>query len=253
MKHFFTYLLVALLPSLAAAQIVNIEEQRITGTSDSVHWYGNLRFGANFVKVQDHVLQLNTAAQIEYKQGKSLFLFLMDGRFLRAGGKQFNNAGFAHLRYNRKLTDPVSMEFFAQAQYNRLLLIELRVLGGAGLRYRLFKDASGKNRIYAGTAYLYEKNQFTDETPERNWHRLSTYLSFTFRPWQGVTLANTTYFQPQLADWANYRFSTETRLDMPLGKKLSFFTDFSLQTDNALPSDAPEVTYIWQNGLTFKF
>ena len=253
MKQIAFYLLLVLFPAMLPAQIVNIEEQRITGTNDSVHWYGHLRFGASLVKVQEEVLQLNTAAQVEHKQGKSLLLLLVDGRFLRAGGKEFNNAGFAHLRYNHKLTDPLSVEVFAQAQFNKLLFIELRALAGSGLRYRIFKDATGKNRVYFGAAYLFEHNRFTDETDDRNWHRLSSYLSFTFRPWQGVTLVSTTYFQPQLADWSNHRFATEWRLDMPLGKKLSFFTDFTLQTDKALPLDAPISTYAWLNGLTFKF
>lgn len=252
MRH-FTIFLLAFLPSLLCAQIVNIEEQRITGTSDSVHWYGSLRFGANLVKVQEQILQLNATAQVEYKKNKSLLLLLMDGRFLRAGGKDFNNAGFSHLRYNHKLTDPLSTEVFAQAQFNKLLYIELRALGGGGLRYRIYKGDAGKNRVYFGTAYLYEHNEFTDFTDDRNWHRLSNYLSFTFRPWEGVKLVGTTYFQPQLTDWSNYRFATECRLDTPLGKKLSFFTDFSLQTDKALPRDAPIVTYTWLNGINLKF
>ncbi|MCC6724697.1 MAG: DUF481 domain-containing protein [Saprospiraceae bacterium] len=252
MKRLAVFLLWGM-PMLLLAQIVNIEEQRITGTSDSVHWYGHLRLGANLVKVQEEVLQLNANAQVEHKMGKSLFLLLTDARFLRAGGKDFNNAGFAHLRYNRKLTDPLSAEVFTQAQYNRLLLIELRALVGAGLRYRLYKSQSGKSRIYCGAAYLYEENQFTDATGDRQWHRLSGYLSFTFRPWTGVTLVSTTYFQPKVTYWANYRLATEWRLDTPLGKKLSFFTDFSLQTDKALPVDAPVSNYTWQNGLTYKF
>lgn len=253
MRESLSCLLLLLLPMLGVAQIVNIEEQRIMGTNDSTHWYGTVRFGANISKVKEQVLQFNTSAQVEYKVDRNLLLFLLDGHFLSAGGKQFNNAGFAHLRYNRKLTDALSLEFFAQAQFNRLLLIELRALGGSGLRYRLYKDASGKNRVYVGSAYLFEHNSFTDETADRNWHRLSNYLSFTFRPWHGVTLVSTTYFQPQIIDWSNYRFSTEVRLDTPLGKKLSFFTDFSLQTDKALPDDAPDVTYTWQNGIAFKF
>ncbi len=252
MKRLAVFTLIVL-PLLLSAQIVNIEEQRITGTNDSVHWYGHLRLGANFVKVQESIMQLNANAQVEHKMGKSLLLFLMDARFLRAGGTDFNNAGFAHLRYNRKLTDLLSMEFFAQAQYNRLLLVELRALGGGGLRYRLFKSASGKDRVYVGAAYLYEHNQFTDETGDRDWHRLSGYISFTFRPWAGVTLVSTTYFQPKITYWANHRFATEARLDTPLGKKLSFFTDFSLQTDKALPTDAPVSNYAWQNGLTYRF
>lgn len=235
------------------AQIINIEEQRITGTNDSTRWYGQLRVGATLMKVQDQLLQLNTAAQVEFKQKRSLLLFLLDTKFLRAGGQDFNNAGFAHLRYNHRLTDPLSLEFFAQAQYNRLLFIERRSLAGMGLRYRLLKSADGQNRVYGGLAYLFEHNRFTDATDDRQWHRLSSYLSFTFRPWEGVKLVSTTYFQPQLKDWANHRFATEWRLDMPLGKKLSFSTDFTYGIDKALPAGAPLSTYTWINGLVFKF
>lgn len=252
MKHLLTATCI-FAPIFLFSQIVNIEEQRITGTNDSVRWYGHANLGATLVKVQEEILQLNAAAQVEYKKNKGLFLLLLDGRFLRAGGKDFNNAGFAHLRFNRKITDPVSAEVFTQVQYNKLLFIELRALAGGGLRYRLFKDAAGKNRIYAGAAYLYEHNSFTDETQDRYWHRLSNYLSFTFRPWQGVKLSSTTYFQPEICDWSNYRFSTEWRLDTPLGKKLSFFTDFSFGIDKALPTDAPTEFYTWLNGLTFRF
>jgi Protein of unknown function, DUF481 len=252
-RRHFAVAIAMLTHLLLAAQIVNIEEQRITGTNDSVHWYGHLRLGANLVKVQEEVLQLNANAQVEHKMGKNMLLLLTDARFLRAGGKDFNNAGFVHLRYNRKLADPLSVEVFTQAQFNRLLYVKLRALVGAGLRYRVLKSASGKNRAYIGAAYLYEQNQFTDATEDRNWHRLSGYFSFTLRPWQGVTLVSTTYFQPKITYWENHRFATEWRLDTPLGKKLSFFTDFSLQTDKALPIDAPATNYAWQNGLTYRF
>ena len=44
MKTILTILL--LFPVLAFSQIVNIEEQRISGTNDSTAWYGYVRLGA---------------------------------------------------------------------------------------------------------------------------------------------------------------------------------------------------------------
>jgi hypothetical protein len=245
-------LILFLLPVLSVAQIVNIEERRITGTNDTTNWYGFVRFGANLVKVKDQVLQINATGQVQYKKDRGMILLLLDGKFLRAGNQDFNNAGFSHLRYNYKITDPLVFEAFAQAQYNKLLLIELRALAGSGLRFRLFKDESGKNRIYAGTAYLFEHNRFTEITAEENWHRWSNYLSFTFRPWENVKLINTTYYQPQIGDFKNYRFSSETRLDVPLGKKLSFSIDFTYSIDQSLPDTAPVSTYAWLNSLTWR-
>lgn len=235
------------------AQIVNIEERRIMGTNDTTNWYGFLRFGANLSKVKDDIFQFNSTGQVQYKKERTLTLLLLDARFLRAGEQDFNRSGFAHLRYNREISSPLVFEAYGQAQFNRLLLIESRLLAGSGVRHRLLKSGDGQQRIYSGLAILYEKNQFLENLGEQEWWRLSSYVSFTFRPWEGVKLVGTTYFQPQIDDFENYRMSSEWRLDTPLGKKLSFYTDFSISIDQSLPEDAPTTTYAWLNGLTWKF
>ena len=235
------------------AQIVNIEERRITGTNDSTYWYGSIRLGANITKVRDQILSFNGTAHVQYKKGKSLTLLLLDGRFLRAGNQDFNEKAFSHLRYNYKITDQIITEAYVQAQFNRLLLIEFRALAGAGLRFRLLKSKDGRQRIYSGLAYLYEQNQFLEGISDQSWHRMSSYISFTFRPSKGVKLINTTYFQPALSDFSSYRFSTEWRLDSPITSKLNFFTDFALTSDHSLPEDAPRTIYTWLNGLAYKF
>ncbi len=241
-----------LLPSGLYAQVVNIEDQRIKGTSDSVHWYGQFELSGNLAKVKEQVLQINATAQIEYKKNRSLALFLLDGDFLRAGKKDFNNAGFVHLRYNHDLTQKLTWEAYTQAQFNKLLLIRQRTLAGSGLRARVWKDKPGKNRIYLGLAYLYEINQFLEGNESRNWHRLSSYFSATLRPWDGALLVTTTYFQPQVSHFENYRLSSEWKLVLPLHKKLTYTTAFIWGKDRSLPSDAPKTTYSWTNGLALE-
>jgi hypothetical protein len=240
-------------PKTCLAQIVNIEERRITGTNDTTDWYGFFRLGASLTRVQDDIMQFNSTGQIQYKHNRSLTLLLLDARFLRAGEQDFNRVGFAHLRYNYKISDPLVFEAYGQAQYNKLLLIKLRALTGSGLRYRWLKSSDGQQRIYSGLAALFEHNQFLQELGEQNWWRLSSYVSFTFYPWEGVKFVGTTYFQPQVDDWENYRLSSEWRLDMPLGKKLSFTTDFTYSVDQSLPADAPTSTFSWINSFTFRF
>ncbi len=259
MKAYFpivrAFCLLALLFSqnYLSAQVVNIEERRIAGTNDSTNWYGHVKLGANFSKVKDDILQFNSTGQVQYKSGRHLTLLLLNARFLRAGDRDFNRSGFSHLRYNRKFTSKLVWEAYGQAQFNKLLLIELRALAGSGMRYRLLKSKDGKQRIYTGVALLFEHNQFLENLDDEDWWRLSSYVSFTFRPWDGVKIVNTTYFQPQIDDFENYRMSSEWRLDFPLSKHLSFNTDFTISLDHSLPSDAPENTYAWLNGLTFRF
>ncbi len=251
-KLLFLFFLFIVLPE-SDAQIVNIEDRRIKSTNDSTNWYGNVQIGATFYKVRDQVLQLNGTGHVQYKHEKSLFLLLVDGSFLRAGDQDFDEKAFAHFRYNYDLSERLVAEAYTQAQYNKLLLINLRALFGAGVRYRILKSENGQQRIYGGLAYLFEHNDFLEEHGSTNWNRLSTYLSLTLRMKNGAKVVSTTYFQPQFSDFSNNRFSTETRLDSPLSTKLFFHTAFSLSMDQALPVDAPTTTYRWSNGLTYRF
>ena len=234
-------------------QIVNIEDRRIKGTNDTTNWYGFVSIGATVAKIQDDIFQFNATGQLQYKQPKSLTLLLLDARSLRAGDQDFTRSGFAHLRYNRDLSQRLVWEAYGQIQANKLLLIEQRSLAGTGLRYRFFKSDDGRDRLYVGLAGLYEKNRFLENMGEASWWRVSSYLSLTLHPWEGVTLIGTTYFQPQVDDWENYRFSSEWRLNTPLGKRLNFSSTFSYSVDQSLPETAPVSTYTWVNGLTYRF
>lgn len=252
-KYLILFLLFACGHQMLFGQIVNIEERRIHGAADSVYWYGSLRLGANVSKVVDQIFRFNTTGHVQYKKGRSRTLMLLDGNFLRAGKKDFNETAFAHLRFNLQIKEPIEWEAFVQTQYNKLLLIELRSLIGSGLRFRLLKDQSQKNVAYLGLAYLFEYNQFLEGFGDSDLHRLSTYVSFSLHPWEGVKLVNTTYYQPAFNDFNNYRLATEWRLDTPLGKKLTFFTDLTFKADYSLPTGVPRNTYAWLNGLAFKF
>lgn len=235
------------------AQIVNIEEMRITGTNDSLRWYGALKGSFALAKVRDQTILLHAESRVQYKYRRHVWLLLLNANLLKAGGKDFSNAAFAHLRYNYKLLNPLSLEVYAQQQTNRLLLIKSRTLFGIGLRQRFFLSYKQNSRLYLGSAWLYEQNYFTENYPNRHWHRWSNYVSVTLRRQKtGIVLQGTTYWQPSFADFRNYRFSTEWSLELPIGKHLRFSTDFAYSLDRGLPDAAPPGIYNWQNGLVWR-
>ena len=235
------------------AQIVNIEEMRITGTNDSLRWYGMLKGSFAMAKVKEKTILLHGESRVQYKHRRNVWLLLLNADFLNAGGKDFKNAAFAHLRYNYKLLDALSLEVYAQQQTNRLLLIKNRSLFGTGLRQRFFINYKQNSRLYLGSAWLYEQNYFTENYGSRHWHRWSNYVSITLRRAKtGAVLQGTTYWQPAFADFRNHRFSTEWSLELPIGKHLRFSTDFSYTVDRGLPEAAPLETYNWLNGLVWR-
>ncbi len=236
----------------ATAQIVNIEEQRITGTRDSVHWYGSLRGNASLVQVQKQSLQLQIQGKVQYKDKRNLTLLLLNLNLLRADKQDFARQAFAHLRYNYKISDTWIWEAFTQVQTSPIQLLQQRNLVGTGIRYRLLKSKDGRQRMYLGAALVGEQNEFTGDETKQTRYRSSNYLSMTFRPSKLVTLITTTYWQPVLGLIKNYRLSSEWALKVDISKKLAFTVDFDYSIDKNLPLGAPNETFAWRNGVLWQ-
>jgi hypothetical protein len=234
------------------AQVVNIEEQRITGTNDSTNWYGHLRGGLSLVKVQEQSLHLNGNVKVQYKSDPHLVLLLLNVNLLRAGNQDFARQAFAHLRHNYKLSETWTWEAFTQVQTSPIQLLERRTLFGTGARWRALKSKDGRQRIYLGAAWLWEQNHFTEPLGSSSWHRSSNYISTTFRPNKKMMVIQTTYWQPVVGYIRNYRLSSDWLLKIELTKKLAFTLDFEYSIDKNLPPGAPNETFIWRNGLSLQ-
>lgn len=234
------------------AQIVNIEEQRIYGTNDSIHWYGSLKAAFNFTKVKDAVYQWQVDSRVQYKNKRHLTLLLLNYSLLQAGNDDFVNSAFAHLRYNYKLTDPLVFEAYGQLQSNRLILIKSRTLLGSGLRYRFFLDSNKRSRLYLGASCMWENNDFLEGGGQQTWYRLGSYVSVSLRFKNNIAFVGTNYWQPVIGMIKNNRLLSDWTLLLPVTKRLIFSLDFTYTRETGLPDGAPPYTVTWRNGLTWK-
>lgn len=250
MKVLFIILLLLIVRSeKIAGQIVNIEEQRITRTNDSVHWYGSLKTAFSFSRVQEPALQWSVESHVQYKKDKHLALLLLSYNLVKAGNEDYVNSAFAHLRYNYKLTNPLVLEGFTQLQTNKLLYIQTRLLFGTGLRRRFFLSSDERNRLYIGASCMWEQNNFVGESDLQSWYRFNSYISATFRFGKKFILTNTNYWQPVIGTIKNYRFLSDWTMILPITKRLGFTLDFTYTKEIGLPVDAPSYTIFWKNGL----
>lgn len=250
MKHLFLFLCLHC-TTVLLAQVVNIEDQRIKGTQDSVRWYGHLRGSGALSKVQEKSLQFSADAKVQYKYKPNMVLLLLNVNFLSAGNSDFARQAFAHLRYNYKLSETWTWEAFTQIQTSPLQLLEQRNLVGSGARFRLLKSRDGRQRIYLGAAWLWENNRFSEGQGQNSWNRSSNYLTTTFRPNPSLVLVQTTYWQPVIGYIRNYRLSSEWALNIRLGKHIAYTLEFAYSVDKNLPPGGAAETYSWRNGLTF--
>ncbi|WP_238750545.1 DUF481 domain-containing protein [Neolewinella maritima] len=234
------------------AQIVNIEDQR--RGFDTLGWYGQLDLGGNLTRNQNTVLSLNGNLRVDRKGKRQALLGLADYRLVQVSGANALNAGFAHLRYARYLSDKWRWEAFTQVQYNEQLRLGLRTLIGTGPRLKLL--AKQDDRIYVGLLYMYEYDQVAEGTITYRDHRLSAYVSFSVFPLKNLALTNTTYYQPVIPDFRLPRLSSITALTLGLTDRLAFNTKYSITHDELLVQgleDVPATSYQWTNGLRYTF
>lgn len=235
----------------AQAQIVNIERRRIA--TDTSGWFGQANISFSGSKNTVSVLSLASGLLVEYKtkSGKDLWLIIGDLTLISADKQKFSNAGFAHLRYNRKFGEAVRWEIFTQLQYNSLTHIEHRFLAGSGPRFKLtqYEDA----KFYLGIAYMFEQEKLTNPRIFKQDHRISSYFSFTLSPEEKVSFISTLYVQPLLKQFEDYRISNETALTLGITEKLDLSAIFRYSYDSFPPEDVPKSIFSFANSLLVKF
>jgi hypothetical protein len=249
-----TTLLVFLFFFLAApmlhSQIVNIESARMQ--SDTVGWMGKAGASFSLQKNAEQITYINLGAQLQYKTEKDLWLILADYGFLKAGHSKFIANSFAHLRYNRKLSKLIRWEVFVQAQNNDVTKIDARYLAGTGPR---FKICSTKVfRLYAASLFMYEyEKELTSPAVFHHDVRNSSYISFTIVPNNIVEIISTTFYQPLLKEFRDYRILNQALLKLKTGKRFEVTFLWNYLYDPFPAGDAPKTTYTFAMGVDLNF
>lgn len=233
--------------SVVFSQIVNIENKRLS--SDTTGWDGTIEAGFDVNQNNALFMSASAKAQVQHKWKKDIILGVANWRFTNGGTSRFVNDGMVHLRYNHKFNKWFRWEVFSQVQYNELLNLRLRVLGGTGPRFKLLN----KNwmSLYASSLYMFEyENLAVDDTLEFN-HRMSSYISWTIDPNSNFSFIATTYFQPKLTDWSDFRISANYTLRFRAFKRLAFKIEFSFLYDTRPPSTIRDFVFQGNTGVVF--
>jgi hypothetical protein len=179
-------------------------------------------------------------------------LFKNDIIFQKISGERFENGGIQHLRYNNKLTERVALELFAQTQYNKVSKIDFRGLLGIGPRFKL--SGSENYKFYLGTLVMYEHEELDDGvTPIQRNVRGSTYLSFSLYPTSNISFISTTYYQPKLFTFSDYRISSQSSFRVGLYKNFDLILRYTFTYDAVPAFEIPNSQYDFTTGISYSF
>ncbi|WP_026755248.1 DUF481 domain-containing protein [Sediminibacter sp. Hel_I_10] len=234
------------------SQVINVESLR--KSADSSKWSGSASLDVSLIKNTNDIFRIANKAHIQYNDKTNLWLFINDLNFQKIEGNSLVNRGTQHLRYNRKLGERLKWEVFGQAQYDAISEIDFRGLLGTGPRFKL--SQSDNYRFYLGTLFMYEYEEASNiiEDRIRRDFRASTYLSFSLYPSPTISIVSTSYYQPRLDKFGDYRLSSNTSVLFTILDNLAFKVNFNFNYD-AYPvsTNIPNTQYELTNGILYSF
>ena len=248
-KILFLFFVTFLVKS-AEAQIVNVESLR--RVSDTSKWSGSASLDVGLIKNTNSIFRITNRMRLQYNTDKNLYLFINDINLQQIEDNSFVNKGIQHLRYNRKITESIKLEGFAQSQYDAVSDIRFRGLLGVGPRFKLSKNKDF--RFYLGTLLMYEYEEASNNSIAilRDF-RGSMYLSFSLYPLENLSIVSTTYYQPLIKQLSDFRVSNETSLALKIFDNLAFKTSFTFNFDTEPIVGIPETQYELTNGIIYTF
>lgn len=236
--------------SFIHAQVIDIEHLRLE--ADSIGFAGSAGINLQITKNTKDILFFGGTAYVQYRNGRHLALFLNNTSYKKVNDNAIINKGTSHLRYNYELNNLITLEALLQAQYNSISKIDQRQLVGAGPRFRLAKKE--KYKLFLGTIFIFEHEKINN--PPAEYHdnfRFSGYFSVRYFPTDNMTLASTTFYQPRLDKFYDYRIYSYNSISIRLIKKLSFKLTYTISYDTFPAEGIPKTQYDLLNGIVYVF
>ncbi|GHV58975.1 hypothetical protein FACS1894182_12350 [Bacteroidia bacterium] len=221
--HIFGAFILCCLP--ANAQLVNIETYRIKNDSTRFSALASLTF-AYSKQNADELLDAGSSGLVKLTLSPQNYLLLLGSyRLLKSENNKHENSRLGHLRYTYKFKPWLAAEAFSQYQSDEKRALKHRVLTGAGPRFQIFATQKWSSAI--GCLYMTEWEELTwvrtlRITPHTT-HRFSSYVAANWLIGEDIfELTTVTYYQPKITEFANYRISNNTSIDLNITKRFAF-------------------------------
>ncbi len=232
------------------AQVLNVENLR--SEKDSTGFSGSIALNIDLIKNTKNIFSFGNTNYIQYKKDRHLLFFISDIAFKKVDDDAIVDRGSYHLRYNYKWNEWLTFEAFGQSYNNSISKIDKRQLIGAGPRFKLLEKETYK--MILGTIFMYEYEKENNDVPiHHNDYRLSTYFTFTYFPTDNLTFKSTTFFQPRLDQFNDYRINSYNSLTVKLIEKLALSITYVLSYDTYPALTIPNTQYELLNGIVYTF
>jgi len=253
MKHrLATVTILFFVTMMSVAQIVSIDKRRTKDPNKG--FQGDVNLGLNFIHTNTDMLQLSSRFKLQYNDNDNTYLFSSDIGYSRVDNESnVNNGGFM-FKYNYWVPDKIIIaEAFSQYSYNRVKSLKHRYILGGGPRFNIADKDKFKLFLVAYTIYLNELFENNDYKRRKNLVKFSSMFSIDWQMSENAKFSQTTYYEPDYSDPADFRIWSETRLNFKISKPFSFSLFVRFDYDNLVPPDVEPLFYTINNSFTLRF
>lgn len=254
-----------ILPVSAYAQILNVEKIRLEYPEDKVV-FGNIGTNLSYsnrsanLQTPVRVATGGLTSDIGYFSDNHLFMLINNYQLLFVNDARLVNFGYTHFRTQFFQKNPLSFEVFTQYQYDQARGLDLRLLAGAGPRWRLLKTEAWN--IALGTGLMFEGEDWHDpvvkntETIKARYLKSTNYIAFRYAINDNVDANTVVYYQvgyDRDYDQTLHRVSGDLNLAVKLVEKLSLTVAVNAAWESR--PIVPIIPFIFTvtNGIRYKF
>jgi uncharacterized protein DUF481 len=261
-KIFVCLALLDLFTSGLKSQILNIDK---TDTSDYVRKSKvnlNVGVGLEVDKQKTTLYDATNTAEMMWQAYHELFIVAASYRFTHNGPDDILDAGYIHLRYRHNYKNKIQLEPFFQYQWDSERGLMYRILGGANLRYNLWKG--DRFDFNAGVGLMNETEKWdyaavdSSKVPSNttpilvNHLKINSYLRFDWKPNSNNDITFHVFFQTR-PDRFEPRVAPHVQWDIKTGKHFAFSISFSCLYDTAPVVPIDKFYYTLMNGIVVKW
>jgi putative salt-induced outer membrane protein YdiY len=251
----FLSLCAALLLTLPACAIVNVEQAIIGKPSEGPH--ASVSLLASGASGNTNTSTIDTDALGLWQHGADTEYLQLQYAFGRSEGQTNTDRAFAHLRHRTDIGSGWGVEGFVQTGRDRFARMAQRSLIGGAVRRTLFEE-TGKSAGYLGLGAFYERELLnamsgtTDQLDTRLW-RVDSYLILKRQINDQLHFSSTTYYQPAISDMADYRLLEQALLRVKLGERLDLKMSLEITFDSRPAQTVQKRDVVYSTGLEFSY
>jgi putative salt-induced outer membrane protein YdiY len=198
----------------------------------------------------------STGLKLQWTQGINTDFILVNYEYGESDGVRDKNKGFLHLRHIHQAEKQYAWEAFSQASFNEFTKLNLRALLGGGVRLTL-GQVSDRQASHLGLGAFYEHEELdTDlsgESAREDAFRANSYLVFKYQFNDHVSMVSSTYFQPNLEDFSDFRAIENISLVSKLTDSLSLTASIDIAHDSDPPPEVEQTDTSLKLGLVVNF